>query len=153
MYGPLILPLRSGTLSNGRIPQTLPVAHTRIATQNRAGSTRSSPIIRISASVESVGRSSVGSLSRMSVGSFNDLRRQWGMVAGTNRDLEGLEIASVHVCRLSQLLRVSPEEQLPVGMVYCYHRHKQRYSYWAFMDTQEIRKPETNVNMSWNSES
>jgi hypothetical protein len=29
MYGPLILPLRSGTLSNGRIPQTLPVAHTR----------------------------------------------------------------------------------------------------------------------------
>jgi hypothetical protein len=84
----------------------------------------------------------------MSVGAFDDRNRQWGM-AGMNPDLEGLEIASVRVL----LLRVSPEEQLPVGMADCNHWHKQGHSFWSFTDTREIGKPETNVNMSWNSES
>jgi hypothetical protein len=71
-------------------------------------------MIGILASLESLGRPSVGLLSGVWVGSFHDWCRHLGMVE-MNQDLEGLESVSVHVMlrgvyQLSWILGVSSEQ-------------------------------------------
>jgi hypothetical protein len=67
-----------------------------IETQNRTGRTQSPLIIGISASVESLGQSSVGLPSGVWTGSFDDRRWYLGMV-GINQDLEGIMTVFVHL--------------------------------------------------------